>query len=202
MNKMSAYALTGLLTLTLVTACAKKPDTDIVAARASVDAVIADGAEQYVPEQAQLVGETLQAAMDEIQIQDGKFFKSYDKAKELLTKTKTDAEALRPVVAEAKQQAKADAEAEYTAAQEAIQEAITLISNAPRGKGSMADIEALRSDIKGLEDSLPEVSGMIENEEFLPAREKAAAIKSQADSVSEEIRAAMEKVKSVRRKLS
>lgn len=199
MHTVAKYSIVGIIVLALVTGCASKPEQEIAAAKGAVDAVLADGAETYLPDDAKQLKETLDAAMEEIKIQDSKFLKNYDKAKDLLGRAKSGAESLGPTLSEAKQQAKAEAESGYSTAEAAIQEASTLVANAPRGKGSMADIEALKSDIKGLEALLPEVTDLIASEDFFAAREKASAITSQANQVSEEIRGAISKVKAARK---
>ena len=56
----------------------------------------------------------------------------------------------------------------------------------------------LKGDVKGLEESGPEVQQLIEKEDYVAATDKSKAIKEKADGVSNQIKQAMEKVKSKR----
>ena len=76
----------------------------------------------------------------------------------------------------------------------AVKDAKSLLSKAPRGKGSKADIEALKADLKGLEESLVEVKAAVEAEDYGAAIEKANSIKEKAAEVSTQITEAMGKV--------
>jgi membrane protein involved in colicin uptake len=184
----------GILTVLLVTGCAKQPTEDINAAQKAVDAVTAEGAQKYAPEDAKKLAGAMTAAMEEIKIQDGKTLKNYSKAKEMLAKVKSDAEALKTDLPVKKEQAKTAALSAQEAAKTAVQEAKTILTKAPKGKGSKADIEALKADVKGLEDLLSEVNSAVESEDYGAATEKANSIKEKAAEVSTQITQAMEKV--------
>jgi TonB family protein len=71
-----------------VTGCAAPPNADVDAAKAAVDKAATDRADQYA-------GESFKAAQDakasldaELKVQDGKWVKSYDRAKELAAAAK------------------------------------------------------------------------------------------------------------------
>ncbi|MDQ7786518.1 MAG: hypothetical protein RDU01_02835 [Thermodesulfovibrionales bacterium] len=189
-----AFLICSVLAVLLVAGCAKQPTEDIKAAQVSVDAVVAEGAQKYAPEDAKLITEAMNAAMEEIKVQDGKTMKNYGKAKEMLAKVKTDAETLKSNLPMKKEQAKNTALATQETAKTAVQEAKILLAKAPKGKGSKADIEALKADVKGLEDSLAEVQAAMDGEDYGAAIEKANSIKEKAGEVSAQVTQAMEKV--------
>jgi len=81
--------------LVVLTSCAKQPTQEMNDSKAAIDAVLAEGGEKYANEEVKSLNDQLTAAMDEIKVQDGKFFKNYDKAKEILAKVKTDADTLK-----------------------------------------------------------------------------------------------------------
>ena len=71
-----------------VTACASPPNADVDAAKAALDRAASEGAGQYAPESLK-AAQDAQAAVDaELKAQEGKWFKSYDKTKELAVATK------------------------------------------------------------------------------------------------------------------
>jgi len=67
----------------LVTGCAAPPAAEVDAAKAAVDKAVTDGAGQYAAESLK-AAQDAQAALDaELTAQESKWFKSYDRAKEL-----------------------------------------------------------------------------------------------------------------------
>ena len=111
----------------------------------------------------------------------------------MLTKVSSDAEALKGTVAKKKEEAKQKATALLAEDKAAVEDAKKLLAKAPKGKGSKADIEAMKSDVKGLEEGLAEVQKLIDGGNFLDAVTKAQAIKDKAASVSEQVKSAMAK---------
>ena len=173
--------------------CAKKPETEINNTKAALDGAIQEGAEKYAKEEAKLLNDDLAAAMDEIKVQDEKFFKNYDKAKEMLASVQAKADSLKAEIPARKEKAKNDAQAALDAAKTAVADANALLAKAPRGKGSMADIEALKADAAGLQDSIVEAETLMTSEEYFAAADKANSIKDKAAEVSAQITAALEK---------
>jgi len=192
-NTLKLLAL-SMVTIFLLVGCAKLPTEEINAAKASVDAVVAEGAQKFAAEDAKKLNDSMQAAQDEIKVQDGKTFKDYAKTKELLAKVKADAETLKAGLAAKKEEAKKNAAAALEAAKASVADAKALLAKAPKGKGSKADIEALKADIKGIEDSLAEIKTANDSEDYNVAIEKSNAIKDKAAAISDQIKKAMEKV--------
>lgn len=190
---LSLLAVNVLSALVLV-GCGSQPAQEIQAAKTAVDAVVAEGGEKFAPTEVKGLTEAVNAAMEEVKTQDGKFFKNYDKAKELLAKAKGDAETLKTGLAAKKEQAKNEAAAGLSAAGEAVKAAKAALSTAPKGKGAAADIEAMKGDLQGLEAALAEVQPLIDSQDYAAARDKAAGIKGKADEVSAAVAAAMEKM--------
>jgi len=197
MKPLLKYFTYGLLVMFILAGCAKQPTEDINAAQKAVEDLKATGAEKYIPEDTKKVDDSLAAALNEIKAQDGKFALSrkYDKAKQMLAQVKADAEKVKVDIAAKKEEAKKNALAGQEAARASVKEAKTLLAKAPMGKGARADIEALKGDIKGLEDSVPELQQLIDKEDYAVATDKAKAIKEKADGVSNQIKEAVQKVK-------
>jgi len=134
------------------------------------------------------------AAMAEVTLQDSKMFKNYDQAKQLLAQVKIDSEALKEKAAAEKQRQLEQAISELTAAREAVATAAELVANAPKGKGSAADIMAMKADVAGLETALGEVQPIIDAGDYAAATEKATVINDKATAVAEEVRGVMAKL--------
>lgn len=194
MRKTWSVLAVGVLGALVLVGCSSPPAQETQAAKAAVDAVVADGGEKFAPAETKAATDALNAAMEEVKTQDGKFFKNYDKAKEMLAKAKTDAETLKTGLAAKKEQAKNEATANLTAASDAVKAAKAALTKAPKGKGAAADIEAMKGDVQGLEAALAGIQPLIDSQDFAAARDKAAGIKSKADEVSSAVSAAMEKM--------
>lgn len=192
-NTLKLLAL-SMVAIFLLVGCAKLPTEEINAAKASVDAVVAEGAQKFAAEDAKKLNDSMQAAQDEIKVQDGKTFKDYAKTKELLAKVKADAETLKAGLAAKKEEAKKNATAAQEAAKASVADAKALLAKAPKGKGSKADIEALKADLKGIEDSMAEIKTANDSEDYDVAIEKSNAVKGKAAAISDQIKKAMEKV--------
>ena len=190
--KKLLVVLASLALVASLTACAKAPTEEVNATKASLDAAVAEGAEQYTPEDYKMVADQLAAANAEIKVQEEKFFKNFDKAKQMLAKAKADAEALKGKVAARKEELKQAAIATMAQATTALEEAKALLAKAPKGKGSKAEIEAMMTDLAGVEAMIPEVQPMIDGGDFIGANEKANAILARINAVISEVNAAIE----------
>ena len=71
-----------------VTGCASPPNVEVDAAKASLDTAVADHADQYASESLKAAQDARAALDAELKAQESKWFKSYDKAKELAVAAK------------------------------------------------------------------------------------------------------------------
>jgi TonB family protein len=127
MRAMVRFGAIALAVAITVAGCGAPPSADVEAAKAAVDKAVTDGAGQYAAE-ALKAAQDAQAALDaELKVQDGKWFKSYDKAKELAAAAKAAGDKAAAEAIAARQQAeaaaakeKADAEAREKAKAAAV----------------------------------------------------------------------------------
>lgn len=194
MKKISAV-LVGLVMVSTLAACGKQPVEEINASKAAVEAAAGEGAAKYVADDYKKVNDELSAALAEVKVQDEKWFKNYDKAKQLLATAKTDAEALKAKTVAEKERLKNQAIADLAAAQASVADAKTQVGSAPRGKGTAADIEAMKADVAGLEAALAEIQPLIDSGEYVAASEKAAAINGKSAEIAAEVAAVKAKLK-------
>ena len=71
-----------------VAGCASPPSADVDAAKAAIDKAAADRADQYAPDSLKAAQDARAALDAELKAQEGKWFKSYDKTKELAAAAK------------------------------------------------------------------------------------------------------------------
>jgi len=198
MKHFSKFLVLGIFVVSLFSSCAKQPTQAIDAAKAAIEAATQEGASVYAADELKKLNDDLQAAMDEVSTQSKKFFKKYGTAKEMLTKVQADGDALKATIPAKKEAAKNAAIQAQTEAKAALDEAKALLEKAPMGKGTKADIMAMKADLAGLETSFAEVQTAIDSEDYFGASAKAATIKEKATVTSDQVKAAIEKVKGKR----
>jgi hypothetical protein len=195
MKHFTKFLVLGIFAISLFTSCAKQPTEQIEAVKAAIAAAQAEGANVYAPEDLKKLNDSMQAAMDEITTQSKKFFKKFGPAKEMLAKVLADADALKAAIPAKKEAAKNAAIQAQTDAKTVLDEAKALLDKAPKGKGTKADIEAMKADLAGLETSFAEIQTAVDSQDYFGASGKAATIKEKAMAISDQVKAAMAKVK-------
>jgi len=188
-------ALSAILVLpALVVACAARPTQDIEAADNAVAQARSEDVKDYAPESYKKV-ETAYASMQaEVESQDGKFAmtRSYDKTKELATEVKDASSQAISDAAAAKEQAKAHASDSIQQAGTALEEAKTMLASAPTGKGTKADLDAMKADLAGVETAIQEAQAAFDSDSFLEAQAKADSAIQTATQVKDAITMAKE----------
>jgi len=193
-NVMKGLALALALAVAF-TSCAKQPAQEIDAAQAAIESVVDAKGNIYAAEELNKLKSDLQAAMDEINAQSKKFFKKFGPAKEMLAQVVADAEALKAEIPARIEAARAEAELAMSEAKAAWDEAKALLDKAPTGKGTRADIEAMKSDLNGLEAAMAEAQSAFEAEDFMAAKDKAASVRDGAVAIADQVRAAIAKIR-------
>jgi hypothetical protein len=186
----------GVLVLVLglavtVVGCGSPPTADIDAAKAAIANAASTGASQYAAD-ALKAAEEAQAALDaELKAQEGKMFKSFDKAKQLAIDAKAAGEKAAADATAGKEKAKADATQAIADAKTAVTEAEGLLAKAPKGKGSAADIAAMKTDLTSAATAITEAEAALGNAKFLDAVAKATSAKNAAATVKTAVEGAM-----------
>lgn len=91
--------LVSLAAITLLTACAAPPDAQVTEAKQMINAVIADGAEQFAPDKVASLNLRYEQALAEIQNQNDLFFKNYALAQFTLNQIMDDCDELKAKIA-------------------------------------------------------------------------------------------------------
>jgi len=193
-NIVKGLSLALILVLAF-TSCAKQPTQLMDQAKAAVQGVIDAKAGIYAKDELNKLQGELQAALDAVTAQAKKFFKKYGPAKEMLNKVVTDAESVKALIPGRIAEAKAAAETSLNDAKMAVEQAKALLEKAPKGKGTKADIEAMKADLAGLETAMADVTTAMNAEDYFGAKDKAEAIKQKAAAITEQINAAIAKIK-------
>lgn len=189
---------TGALVLlfgTMLMACAEKPIQGSDAALQALQTAKQAGATEYAPESLRVAEDEYQKAQEEIVVQDDAFMltRNYDAANAILMKVVADAEKAKTEAIASKQLAKTEAEGAVVLAKTSLEEAKNQLAQAPTGKGTQADLQALRGDLQAAETTLAEIDAIMATEDFLGVKAKAESVQALATRVNEQVAQAMQK---------
>jgi hypothetical protein len=184
MKHAMRHILISLIVIFSLAGCSKQPLQEINAAKAAVDAVISEGAEKYLPEDAKKINDALNKAMDEVKAQDSKMFKNYGKTKEMLAAVKSEADAVSAKLSAKKEEAKKSAATAIENAKTAISAAKANYDKASTPKGRKMDGEDISADLKNLDESFKELQMQAEREDYLTVAAKAGEISQKASALS------------------
>ena len=193
MGNLFKLVIIGILSAFLVTGCAKAPEQEITNAKAQIEAATTADVQTYAADEIAQLNSDLNAALEEVKVQDEKWFGNFDKAKEMLAAIKTSSDNVTAVAAQRKEEAKQAAIAAQAEAVAAIEAAKALLAQAPKGKETKAEIEMLSADLTGYEESLAGIQASIDQEKYTEAKDSANLIKENAASVSSQVQAAIDK---------
>lgn len=141
MQRFPGKLLSSLAVLALFSACASEPTEELEAAETALAAAKQAEADVYVADGFGDASSKLESARREIA------GGNYEAARTLLTEAKAGFEAAAAGVDAAKAALLEQATAAQTVATEVLAEAEEALGRAPRGKGSLADLQALQSDL-------------------------------------------------------
>ncbi len=192
-------ALAGVALLSV--ACAKEPTDAISAARSSLAAAKTAEAADYAPD-AMAAAETAAAALDaELKAQSEKFAltRSYSKASEFATQAKAAADKAAAQAVTGKEQMKTEATTLVAGVRSSVETAKAALAKAPKGKGSAADIEAMKSDLAGVEAGLADMDAAIASGRYKDAKVKAEAARATLDKIVADVNAAAAMKKGAKR---
>lgn len=104
MKKAIKLLLISLTAIALLSACAEPPTNELAAAKAAMDAVVGEGAEQITATEFERIKLQFADAVREINAQDQVTLKNYSLAKWTLDQVKEGCEALKPKIAQRKEE--------------------------------------------------------------------------------------------------
>jgi hypothetical protein len=180
------YSVTVTLLLVLMAAaCASKPETELQAAEEAVKSAKSAGADVYASQSYQEALDALEKARKEIAAQESKwaFARDYSEALQMLNTVVTEAQEASAEAADRKVEVKGQAEPVREEAQEAIGQARKALESAPTGKGSRADLQALKRDLQKADSTYGRAVDALDAGDYLSALNGFQDAKAQAQKV-------------------
>ena len=193
MQKLSVLSVLAGVAL-LSVACSKEPTEALNAAKSALAAAQTAEAADYAPA-ALAAAETAQAALEaELKAQAEKFAltRSYTKAAELATAAKAAADAAAAEAVTGKEQMKTEATTLVAGVRSAVDAAKAALDKAPKGKGTAADLEAMKADVAGVETALADMDAALAADKYKDAKVKAEAAKATLDKIVADVQAAID----------
>jgi len=188
-----------VLAIAVALIACKQPTEQINNAKAAIESATKAGADKYAVDESKKLDADLKVAMDEVATQDKKFFKKFGPAKEMLAKIQTDADALKAALPAKVEAAKNLAVSLQGEARKGLDAAKALLDKAPKGKGTAKDLEALKGDLAGAETAFADIQKAIDVQDYIAAQDKAKSVSAAAAKVAEQVQAAIDKVKGVKK---
>lgn len=195
---MKNKVLMGLAVIAMVavlTSCGKKPQAEIDAATAAIEAAKTAEAAVYVPAEFAAVQDSLNAVMAAITAKESKLFKNFKGETAKLASVVTLANTVAANAATKKEEVKAEAANLMTAIKTVIEENVKLIPKLPRGKEGAAVIEQIKADAATVDASVVEAQGLFDKGSFMDALNKIKAAKEKADGLNAEVKEVLTKAR-------
>ena len=202
MKHKLSIGLAVLSLMLLLAGCAKEPTEQMNAAKAALDNVKAVEADRYVPEEYSALQDSLNAALAMIEQQNSKFAltRNYDKAKKALDDVVTMSDQTRQNAVTSKDETRTDVQQTLAEVNAALQESKDLIAAAPKGKEGRAALAEIQNELTVVESSMNEVTVLINNGDYLTARDKANAGLTKVQSLNDELKGAIAKKSAISHK--
>ena len=188
----------GLAVIAMVavlSSCGKKPQVEIDATNAAIEAAKAAEANVYLPAEFAAVQDSLNAAMAAIEAKEGKLFKGMAAEKEQLAAVIALANQVAANVAAKKEEVMKEAETLLNDIKAVLAENSKLVPKLPKGKEGAAVIEQIKADLSNVDAAVAEAQGSYDNGAFMDALNKIKAAKEKADGLNAEIKEALTKAR-------
>ncbi|MDX9947727.1 MAG: hypothetical protein RBS38_10195 [Bacteroidales bacterium] len=195
---MKKRVLMGLAIISMVvalTSCGKKPQVEIDAVNAAIEAAKSAEAATYLPAEFAALQDSLNSVMTAITAKEGKMFKNFKAEIARLGEVTALANTVTANVAAKKDEVKAEVSGMMTAIKTVIDENALLIPKLPRGKEGAAVIEQIKADVATVDAAVAEAQGLFDKGAFMDAMNKINAAKEKADGLNAEVKEVLTKAR-------
>ena len=199
---MKNKVLMGLAAVAMVavlSGCGKKPQVEIDATNAAIEAAKVAEAPVYVPAEFAAVQDSMNAINAEVAAQESKLFKKFGPAKVKLASTLELAKKVAADATAKKEEVKKEVETTMTDIKAVMEDNTALMKKAPRGKEGAAVLEAMKTDMTTIDASVTEAQALYDKGTYMDALNKVKAAKVKADGINTELKDAIAKVKGSRK---
>ncbi len=195
MKNKILMGLAAVAMVAVLSSCGKKPQAEIDAANAAIEAAKTAEAPVYLSAEFTALQDSLNTVMAAITAKESKLFKNFGAEKTKLASVVTLANQVTANAATRKEEVKAEVANMLTAIKTVIEENGKLIPKLPRGKEGAAVIEQIKADLATVDASVVEAQGLFDKGSYMDAMNKIKAAKEKADSLNAEVKEVLTKAK-------
>ncbi len=195
MKNKVLMGLAAIVMVAVLSSCGKKPQAEIDATNAAIEAAKTAEAAVYLPAEFAAVQDSMNAIMADVAAQESKLFKKFGPAKVKLEATLALANQVAANAAVKKEEVKKETETSMTAIKAVITENMDLMKKAPRGKEGAAVLEQIKTEMATIEASVVEAQGLYDKGSYMDALNKVKAANERAVGINTELKDAIAKVK-------
>jgi hypothetical protein len=195
MKNKILMGLAAVVMVAVLSSCGKKPQAEIDAANAAIEAAKTAEAAVYLPAEFAAVQDSLNAVMTDITAQESKLFKKFGPAKAKLVSIVTLANQVVTNTATKKEEVKGEVANLMTSIKTVIEENGKLIPKLPRGKEGAAVIEQIKADVATVDAAVVEAQGLFDKGSYMDALNKIKAANEKAVALNTEVKEALTKAK-------
>jgi predicted small lipoprotein YifL len=195
---MKNKVLMGLAVIAMVavlSSCGKKPQAEIDAANAAIEAAKTAEAAVYVPAEFAAVQDSMNAVVADITATESKLFKNFKGETAKLANVITLANTVAANAATKKEEVKAEAANLLTGIKTVIDENVKLIPKLPRGKEGAAVIEQIKAEVASVDAAVVEAQGLFDKGSYMDALNKVKAAKEKAEGLNAEVKEVLTKAR-------
>ncbi|MFH1278616.1 MAG: hypothetical protein ABIK65_09575 [Candidatus Eisenbacteria bacterium] len=173
----------------ILTGCAKRPDTEITAAKAGAEKARSVEAALYAPEAFIALEESEKALDRELMLQGDKNFltRKYDNARRMAESVSVKATEVEKAALDNKASAREEASRLIQSARSLLLEVGGMIAKAPSAKGSALDLQVLKEDLASMEITLDQAANEFASEKYLDAQKSAGLAITTGNSVKSDL---------------
>ena len=197
-NLLAGPVLLGIAVLAM-TSCSSVPQEKIDAANLGINDAKAAGAGLYATSSFNALQDSLSAAMENIEVQNSKFFKSYKEAEAMLDGVISYSAIVKTETEANKEALKAEIAVLIADIRSLIEENNQLTTQAPKGKEGTAAIMAIKGEISTLETVATESETLLNAGDLIAAKEKTSAAKEKATAINTELKDVIAKYSAAKR---
>jgi hypothetical protein len=185
--------IAAIAMVAVLSSCGKKPQVEIDATNAAIEAAKTAEAAVYVPAEFAAVQDSMTAIMADVAAQESKLFKKFGPAKAKLATTLTLANTVAANAAVKKEEVKKETEATLASIKVIIEENATLMTKAPRGKEGAAVLEQIKAEAATIDAAVVEAQGLFDKGTYMDALNKVKAANERATGINTELKDAIAK---------
>ena len=195
MKNKVLMGLAAIVMVAVLSSCGKKPQAEIDATNAAIEAAKTAEAPVYLPAEFAAVQDSMNVIMADVAAQESKLFKKFGPAKLKLEATLALANQVAANAAIKKEEVKKETEASMTAIKAVITENLDLMKKAPRGKEGAAVLAQIKTEMATIDATVVEAQTIYDSGAYMDALNKIKAAKERATGINTELKDAIAKVR-------